>query len=65
MYSITINFFNDSNYFLKDINRLGRSNKLVNIAKRRVRETKPPKAIVPPKSEVKKTEKPKNKTIDV
>ena len=58
MYSITINFFNDSNYFLKDINRLGRSNKIVNIAKRRVRETNPTKAIVPPKSEVKITEKP-------
>ena len=43
----------------------GSNNKLESIARRRVPETKAPKATVPPKLETMKTENPKNKTIEV
>ena len=39
--------------------------RFANIAKSNVTDTRPPKATVPPKLEVIKTAKPKNKTIDV
>lgn len=52
-------------FFSKDKRREGNNNKLDTIANSKVTETKPPKAIVPPKLESVKTKKPKNNTIDV
>ena len=49
----------------KDKRRDGSNNKFANIANNKVMETNPPKATVPPKLEIIKTEKPKNKTIEV
>ena len=46
-------------------NNEGNSNKLETIAKSNVTETRPPKAMVPPKLDTVKTRNPKNKTIDV
>jgi len=43
----------------------GSNNKLASIAKSKVVDTKPPKALVPPKLEIKNTEKPKNRTVEV
>lgn len=43
----------------------GKSNKLASMANRRVVETSAPKATVPPKFDIIKTENPKNKTMDV
>lgn len=49
----------------RDSRREGNSNKLANIANKSVAETKAPKATVPPKLEMVKTEKPKKSTIEV
>lgn len=46
-------------------NKDGNNNKLETIAKSRVIETNPPKAIVPPKLETVKIKNPKKSTIDV
>ena len=43
----------------------GKSNKLASMANNRVVETSAPKATVPPKFDITKTENPKNKTMDV
>lgn len=43
----------------------GNNSKFDSIANNKVAETKPPKATVPPKLEMVKTEKPKNSTIEV
>ena len=43
----------------------GSNNKFEVIANNKVIETKPPRAIVPPKLETVNTKKPKNKTIEV
>ena|SRR5210317_1947537 len=43
----------------------GNSSKLEDIANKSVIETKPPKAMVPPKLETVNTKNPKNKTIEV
>lgn len=48
-----------------DSSRDGNNSKLESIAKRRVIETRAPKATVPPKLEMVNTEKPKNSTIEV
>ncbi len=48
-----------------DNNSEGKSNKFANIANNNVAETKAPRATVPPKLEIVKTENPKNNTIDV
>ena len=44
---------------------LGNNNKLESMATSRVPEIRAPRATVPPKSEVRKTENPKNKTTEV
>ena len=49
----------------KDNNKQGNNSKLANIASNKVAEIKAPKATVPPKLEVIKTENPKNNTMDV
>ena len=51
--------------FSNESNRDGSNNKLEVIANNRVMETKPPKAIVPPKLETVNTKNPKNNTIEV
>ena len=48
----------------RDIRSDGNKIKFDNIAIKRVRETKPPRATVPPNSEIINTENPKNKTTD-
>ena len=48
----------------RDIRRDGNKIKFDNIATKRVKETKPPRATVPPKSEIMNTEKPKKSTTD-
>ena len=48
-----------------DNNKEGNNNRFASIAKSKVTETKAPSATVPPKFEIVKTEKPKNKTIEV
>lgn len=52
-------------FFSKESNNEGNNNKLDTIANKRVTETRPPSAIVPPKLEIVKTRNPKNNTIDV
>ena len=52
-------------FFSKVNSKEGNNSKLDTIANNRVIETKPPKAIVPPKLESVNTKKPKNKTIEV
>ena len=49
----------------RDSSRQGNSNKLASIASKSVAEINTPKATVPPKLEVTKTENPKNRTIEV
>jgi hypothetical protein len=49
----------------RDNNKEGSNNKLDSIANNKVVETNAPRATVPPKLEMVKTENPKNKTIDV
>jgi len=51
--------------FSKDNSREGSNTKFANIAKSKVAETKAPRATVPPKLEITKTENPKNSTIEV
>lgn len=51
--------------FSKDNNRDGSKIKFASMAKSKVAATKEPKATVPPKLEVMKTEKPKNRTMEV
>ena len=51
--------------FSNDNNNEGNKIKLANMASNNVAETNEPKATVPPKLEITKTEKPKNKTIEV
>ena len=48
-----------------DNNSEGNNNKLETIANNRVTETNPPNALVPPKLDIVKTKKPKNKTMEV
>ena len=50
--------------FFRDIRSDGNKTKFDNIAIKRVKETKPPKATVPPNSEIMNTENPKNSTTD-
>ena len=52
-------------FFSNESNNEGNNNKLETIANNKVTETKPPKAMVPPKLEAVNTKNPKNKTIDV
>ena len=49
----------------KDKSKDGNNNKLDTMAKSRVTDTNPPKAIVPPKLDTVKTRNPKNNTIEV
>ena len=49
----------------RKINRGGNKIRLANMAKRRVTETSPPSATVPPKLEIMKIAKPKKSTIEV
>ena len=49
----------------KEIRRDGNKIRLASIAKRRVTETSPPSATVPPKLEIIKIAKPKKRTIEV
>ena len=49
----------------KESNKEGNNNKLDTIAKSKVTDTRPPKAIVPPKLETVNTMNQKNKTMDV
>ena len=51
-------------FFFSDIRRDGNKIKFDNIAINKVREIKPPRATVPPNSEIINTENPKNSTID-
>ena len=51
--------------FSKDNNNDGKSIRLEIIANNNVIETKPPKAMVPPKLETVKTKNPKKRTIEV
>ena len=51
--------------FSSDNNKDGNNNKLELMAKSRVMETRPPKATVPPKLLIMKTENPKNSTMEV
>ena len=51
--------------FSNESNREGNSNKLESIANKRVTETKPPSAIVPPKLDTVNTKNPKNNTMEV
>ena len=48
-----------------EISNEGNKIKLASIAIRRVTETSPPRALVPPKFDERKTEKPKKRTIEV
>ena len=48
---------------LNEINKDGSKRRFESIEKSRVAETRPPKATVPPKFEIMKIAKPKNKTI--
>lgn len=48
-----------------DNNKDGSNNKLDNMANTKVVETNAPKATVPPKLDIVKTEKPKNNTMEV
>ena len=48
-----------------DNNRQGNKSRFANIANNKVAEIKAPKATVPPKLEVIKTENPKNNTMEV
>ena len=52
-------------FLSKDSSNEGSNNKLETIANSKVTETKPPKAIVPPKLDTVKTKNPKNNTIEV
>ena len=52
-------------FFSNDNSSEGNSSKLETIANKRVTETKPPNAIVPPKLEMVNTKNPKNNTIEV
>jgi hypothetical protein len=49
----------------REMRREGSSTRFANIAIKRVTATRPHKAWVPPKFEDKKTENPKNKTMEV
>ena len=61
----SLNTFLFAIFFSKVNNKEGNNNKLETIANNNVTETRPPKAIVPPKLERVKTKKPKNNTIEV
>ncbi len=52
-------------FFSNESNNDGSSNKLETIANNKVMDTKPPKAMVPPKLEAVNTKNPKNRTIEV
>ena len=49
----------------KDKRREGNNNKFVTIANNNVMDTRPPRAIVPPKLDTVKTKNPKKRTIEV
>ena len=59
------NSFSFAIVFSKESKSAGNKIKFENMASTKVIETKPPKATVPPKLEIIKTEKPKNNTIEV
>ena len=61
----SLNTFLFAIFFSKVNNRDGSKIKFDTIAKRSVTETKPPKAIVPPKLDKVNTRNPKNNTIEV
>lgn len=52
-------------FLSNESNNEGSKIRLDNIAKRRVTDTNPPNAFVPPKLEIINTENPKNNTIEV
>lgn len=61
----SLNTFLFAIFFSKVNNKEGSSNRFDTIASSKVIDTKPPKAIVPPKLDNVKTRKPKNNTIEV
>ena len=58
-------FFYWQFFFSNDSNNEGSNNRLETIANNKVIDTKPPKAIVPPKLETVNTKNPKNNTMEV
>ena len=61
----SLNIFLFAMFFSNESNKDGNSNKLEAMANNKVIETKPPRAIVPPKLETVNTKNPKNNTIEV